>query len=327
MLIPYLILTPLLVLAVVLLFGFVGCTSFGASSSAATGADYPSTIKKETSLVGYWRLGEPASTAIAPPPPGGIAKDEQGTHPGHYFHFQPAPGADTKRHSFSNPAVINLGQKPGLLEKEASETCVEFNGGWVDMGFDAVLNPPQFTLEAWVFPQLDGDPLGNFYCLCETGAPATGKQKTEGFGLYAGPGDPTNPTSPYEWQIWMGDGTNFTKVANSLPSPAAVKSQLTYVVLTYDGSNVLLFVYIPNTGQELSNNSVAPLQGKFTGYKPATTGSLVVGAGRNLFPAVPGAAPKMLYAFHGKIQEVALYNKALTVGDSLVAHEQAGGSF
>ena len=94
------------------------------------------------------------------------------------------------------------------------------------MGFHAVLNPPQFTLEAWVFPQFDGDPLGNFYCLCETGAPSTGKQKTEGFGLYAGPEDPTDPTSPYEWQIWMGDGTNFTKVANTLPSPAAVGFQL-----------------------------------------------------------------------------------------------------
>ena len=33
MLIPYLILTPLLVLAVVLLFGFVGCATFGTSLS------------------------------------------------------------------------------------------------------------------------------------------------------------------------------------------------------------------------------------------------------------------------------------------------------
>lgn len=322
MLVFYLV-TPLLVLIIVLLFGFVGCSG---AFTASTGPDYPSTIKAEPSLVAYWRLGEPAGTATAPPPPGGIAKDEQGMHPGHYFVFKPPPAPDAKRHSFSNPGIINIGQTPGLLETKSSDPCVEFNGGWVDMGFDGPLNPPQFTMEAWINPEFDGDPLGNFYCVFETGAPDTGKQKTEGLGLYAGPGDPNNAASPYEWQVWMGNGTTFKKVVNSLPKPATVEFQLTYLVLTYDGTNVSLYLYRPNTGQQMDMASVAPLQGTFTGYKPSTSGTLLVGAGRNLFPSVPGVSPKRLYAFHGKIQEVALYNKALTI-DNLSAHEQSGGSF
>jgi Concanavalin A-like lectin/glucanases superfamily len=323
----YLLLVPFVVLIIVLLFGFVGCAKFTTSDiTTSTGVDYPSTIKAEASLVAYWRLGEPATTAIAPPKPGGIAAEEQGKYPGNYARYSPAPSTDKLHHSYSNGAVINLGQTPGLLEYAPSATCIDVNGGMVNIPFNADLNPPNFTLEAWVVAEFDGDPLGNFYCLFENGAPDIGKQKTEGFGLYAGPADLTNLNTPYEWQVWMGDGTTFAKVPNTLPTPAAVVFQkVTYLALTFDGTNLVLVLYYPGTGQDLTDASVVPLRAAFPTFKPATSGTFVIGSGRNLVAASPD--PNPLYAFRGKIQEVALYKQALTIQDHLVGHEQSGAGF
>jgi Concanavalin A-like lectin/glucanases superfamily len=325
-----LLIAPLAVLVVVLLFAFVGCSSFTADLSGESGADYPPVIQKEPSLVAYWRLQEPISTIVAPTPPGtvipGIAKDEQGAHPGKYFHLKQPTNQDNKRLSAANPGVLNLAQTPGLLANHPAYTCVEFNGGYVSVDFDPALNPANFTVEAWITADFQGFAHGTYFCLFEDGAPATGKQKTEGFALYAGPASPTDLTSNFEWQVWMGDGTTFTKLTNMQPTPALVQfNQTTYLALTFDGTNVMLFLYYPETGQDLSMTSVAPLVATFPTYKPATTGSFQIGAGRNLIPTSPSTNP--LYAYFGKVEEVALYNTALDVHTSLVAHEQSGGPF
>ena len=322
-----LLLVLVAVLVILLLFGFVGCTKFTSSNiTTKPGVDYPSTIKAESSLVAYWRLGEPASTAVAPPKPGGIAKEEQGKYPGNYAKFQHAAGIDKNHHSYSNGGSITLGETPGLLEYSPSDSCIEVNGAMVNVPFIPDLNPANFTVEACIVAEFNGDPQGNYYCLFENGAPTTGKQKTEGWGLYAGPADPTNLNTPYEWQAWMGDGTTFTKLTNTVGTAAAVVfQQLTYLALTFDGTNVVLYLYYPGTSQDLSSASVAPLRATFPTLKPATSGTFVIGSGRNLFPAFPSAAP--LYAFRGKVQEVALYNQALTIQDHLVGHEQAGAGF
>lgn len=316
---------PLVVLIVILLFGFVGCSSFTEDMSTSTGATYPAAINSEPSLVAYWRLQEPSTTAIAPPPPGGIAAEEKGKFPGHYSRLNPSTG-DKKRHSAANPGVINLGVTPGLLGNHPESTCVEFNGGFVSVDFDPGLNTPKFTFEAWVIADFLGFPNGNFYCLFENGAPATGKQKTEGFAIYAGPADISDPTTAYEWQVWMGDGATFTKLINTRPMPALVTFQkTTYLVLTFDGTTAVLYTYLPGTGQALTKESVAPLVATFPGFKPATSGKILIGAGRNLVPASPSNGT--FYAFQGKIQEVALYSDALTLEANLVGHEQSGGPF
>jgi hypothetical protein len=326
-----LLIAPLAVLVVVLLFAFVGCSSFGSADlPAASGDKYPPAVQAEPSLVAYWRLQEPAGTIVAPIPPGttvpGIAKDEQGAHPGKYFHFKQPTNQDTKRLSAANPGVLNLAETPGLLGNHPDFTCVEFNGGFVSVDFDPALNPAKFTVEAWITAEFEGFANGTYYCLFEDGAPATGKQKTEGFGLYAGPASPTDLTSPFEWQVWMGDGTTFTKLTNTQPTPALVKfNQITYLALTFDGANLMLFLYYPETGQDLTMESVAPLVANFPTYKPAISGSFLIGAGRNLIPASP--TNNSLYAFFGKVEEVALYNTALDPHTSLFAHQQSGGPF
>ncbi len=327
-----LVLTPLAVVVILFLFGFVGCDQvLGLDPIAVPG--YDANIKAETSLVAYWRLGEPAGTPV---PSTGTAIDQLSVHPGNYN--SAVITADAKRHSPDAPGTITLGIKPGLLEvtKPTDETvdpCIEVNGAFVEVPFDAVLNPSPFTFEAWIYPEFGIAPLYNFYCLFESSAPAGGGQKKLGFGLYAGPANPAGPmTQPYQWQVWMGNGTGFQQVA--VASDNVLFNQITYLALTYDpglpAPNLILYVYYPGTNQDLSFNSVAKIQGNVTNYRPNNQvggGSSLIGMGRNLFPGVmvdPVPLQPFLYPFVGKIQEVALYNKALSL-EVLGRHYMAGG--
>ncbi len=327
----FFVLAPLAVLLIILLFGFAGCASFSAAPSTTpppTGTPYDQVIKGESSLVAYWRLAEPAATAV---PSTGTAIDQKGAHNGNYN--KAVISADPKRHSFNAPGAITLGVTPGLLEHFPTDPCMEVNGGFVEVPFDSNLNASPFTFEAWVIAEFDGDPQGNFYCLAESSAPVGGVQKNVGWGLYAGPADPNKANQPYQWQFWMGNGAAFVKVG--IATDNVRFNQLTYLALTFDPgvatNNLKLFLYYPDTKQDLTAASVAPLQATVTGFKPNNNpggGSFLIGMGRNLFPGVAVGTPQpFLYAFHGKIQEVAFYNTALTVDNHLWIHEQAGGNF
>jgi hypothetical protein len=329
-----LMLAPLAVLLVLLLFGFSGCDRLlGLDDIIPNVSGYAATVKGESSLVAYWQLAEPSTTPV---PSTGTAIDQQGGRNGNY-NSTPI-NADAKRHSFSAPGTITLGNIPGLLEltKPTDQTkvpCIEVNGGFVEVPFDAVLNPSPFTFEAWVIPEFGSDPANNFYCLVESSAPDGGVQKKLGFGLYAGPANPASvQLQPYQWQVWMGNGQNFQQVA--VASDNVKFNQITYLALTYDpgapAPNLILYLYYPGTGQDISFNSVAKIQGSVTNYRPnnqAGGGSLLIGMGRNLFPGVavdPVALQPFLYAFSGKIQEVAIYSSALGI-EVLANHELAGG--
>lgn len=331
------VLTPLAVLLILLLFGFTGCASFGAASDAVpppAGTPYDQVIKGEASLVAYWRLAEPAGTPV---PGTGKAIDQKGAHNGNYN--KAVITADPKRHSFSAPGTITLGITPGLLDlktplDQSVNPCIEVNGSFVEVPFDSNINASPFTFEAWIIPEFGGDPQGNFYCLVESSSPVGGVQKKVGWGLYAGPADPTKTNQPYQWQVWMGDGMKFQKVG--IATDNVQFNKLTYLALTFDpgvaSNNLKLFLYYPDTKQDLSAASIAPLQATVTGFKPNNSpggGTFLIGMGRNLFPGVtvdPVALQPFLYAFHGKIQEVAFYNTALTPNDHLWIHEQAGGN-
>jgi hypothetical protein len=331
-------LTPLAVLMIVLLLGYVGCSSFGTAQTdtgpppappppAPQPPAYTPAIMREASLVAYWRLGEPASIAV---PSVGTAIDQKGAHNGNYNKV--IINADDKRHSPGAPGNIGVGVTPGILETSPPDKCIEVNGGYVEIPFDSNLNASPFTFEAWVVPEFGSDKQGNYYCLVESSAPIGGGQKKFGWGLYAGPGDPSKVNQPYQWQVWMGNGTGFVKAGVAIDN---VKfNQLTYLALTFDpgaaSNNLILYLYYPGTGQDLSANSIAPLQATVTGFRPNNNpggGNFLIGIGRNLFPGVavdPVPLQPLLYPFHGKIQEVAFYNTALSAANSLFYHEQAG---
>jgi hypothetical protein len=325
-----LLLTPLAVLAVLALFGFAGCAAVLDLQEVSYASSYKGTIVGENSLVAYWRLAEPKNTPV---PSNGTAIDQKGAHNGNYN--KKTITADPKRFSPAAPGDITLGVTPGLLDlsNETNNPCIEINGGFVEVPFDSVLNPAPFTFEAWITAEFGTDPQNRFYCLVESSAPAGGVQKKLGFGLYAGPANPASAQpQPYQWQVWMGDGQKFTRVA--IATDNLNFNQLTYVALTYDpgapGNNLLLYRYYPDTNQECSLPACAPIQaavGNFKANNQVGGGSLLIGMGRNLFPGVqadPVPLQPFLYAFKGKIQEAALYNTALKL-ERVASHMMAGG--
>jgi hypothetical protein len=330
-----LFLTPLAVLIVVLLLGFVGCNLVFSLDEAPAG-EYINTIIAEPTLVAFWPLSEANTTPV---PSTGTAFDAGGTHthPGNYN--KATITADAKRFSAAAAGDITLGIKPGLLEvtkpvDETQKPCIEVNGGFVEVPFDSLINPVPFTIEAWIVPEFDATPDKNYYCLFESSFPEGGVQKKVGFGLYAGPENPASAqVQPIRWQVWMGNGQSFQMVGMS--TDVVHFRQLTYLALTFDpgvpNNNLILFLYYPGTGQDLSMASVATLQATVTNFKAnnqAPGGSLLIGMGRNLFPGVmvdPVPLQPFLYAFPGKIQEVALYSSALDI-TKLANHETAGGN-
>jgi len=76
---------------------------------------------------------------------------------------------------------------------------VQVEGGFVQVPFNAALNPSAFSLEAWVVPFDEGfHPDPQYYqCLVESTGPAGLGKRTSGWGLFIGPQDPgVAPFSP-----------------------------------------------------------------------------------------------------------------------------------
>jgi hypothetical protein len=338
------LLGALAVLVSISLFGFVGCAAIaGLDEDFKVAPSYDQSIQGESTLVAYWRLGEPIATPV--PSTGGTAKSETNRHNGDYQPLGTAP-ADTARHS---PPVggtpIQLGQKPGLLTKSPDHTGMQSTSGagYVQIPFADELNTTTFTFEAWLNPDIGDDDNkfpGNYYCIVESTGPA-GKdglgKKSAGFGLYIGPKDvpPKTPPGPYFWQVWMGDGTKLSQVGVS-NKPVEFK-KTTYLALTFSADTGLqLFVYLPGTKQNLDAmtgqlNVNFPPGFKFRAAVDSQfLGDFFIGSGSNLYPDVPGAPTQRLYPFKGYIQEVAMYNADLSAPNNtglakLAGHELSGG--
>jgi len=331
------LLAPVSVLAVMFFFGVIGCAAIAGLDEVFTAPTYDERVKGEASLVAYWRLGEPSSTPV--PSSGGAAKSQVGPNNGDYEPLAKAP-VDNARHSPPvGPSPIQLGL-PGLLTKFPNETGMQSKdgAGYVQVPFAPDLNPPNFTFEAWVNPDIgddDNQSPGNYYCIVESTGPP-GKNglgaKKFGFGLYIGPKDvpPKTPPGQYFWQIWMGDGNKLSQVAVS-KDPVTFK-KTTYLVLTFDNTKLQLFLYLPGTGQDL-DKIAGQFSATFPQFKPVDStilGDFYIGSGSNLYPAVPGIPAQRLYPFKGYIQEVALYNTDLSAPNNqglgnLAGHEQSGG--
>jgi hypothetical protein len=331
----------LAILVVVLLLGFVGCGATLGDVPDIQG-DYGTAIESTPGLVAYWRLGEPAATPV--PSTGGAAQSEVGGVHGDYSKLAPEASPNNQLHAPATSGAIILGVIPGLLEipPQGQFACINTDGGYVQVPWAEELNTPQFTLEAWVLPNPLLDPK-YFYCLAETTGPQGLGQKKTGWGLYLGPSDISNPNpaGPLFWQVWMGDGNQLKRAAIAspdFPTPGFSQLRLTYLALTFDGSQKLqLFLYFPNTGQDIS---MAQLQALEIPNPPIIfqrndasadgQGDFFIGTGSNL-TLIPFSGDR-LYPFKGKIQEVALYKTDLSapqnlgVQKTLAGHELSGGN-
>ena len=208
--------------------------------------------------VAYWRLDETDGTALY---------DYAGGHSGLYVGVNNGLGS------------VSFGV-PGYSTYD-TDTAVAFDGyiGYGQVPYSGDLNPPNFSVECWVFPT---GGAGNYRSPFSNRSTAAGPQ---GYLLYADASD--------KWSFWMGTGGGWI----SAEGPAVVLNQWTHLVGTYDGTNQVFYVNgqpVVSQGAVLSPNAVAPLN---------------IGAGQNEGPPT--------FFWPGSVDEVAVYGAALTAGQVL----------
>jgi hypothetical protein len=301
-----LLLVPLLTLAVVLLFGFTGCAldaegklpdDTGRPPGERPPEDgddgpigpprsptYKDRIMEEGYLVAWWRLSEGgvATTAI----------DSAGKHP------------NLEGTYLGNP---DLSQSGPLT----ADTCASFSGAQhVEVAHSMLLNPPDFSIEAWVNPDLQvAAPQPEV--LVSSRVRVQGEPY--GFALLLDL-DPANP----RWLARVLGGTaGATEFAAPLGSPdPAQQDGWRHVVVTYrtgtnqfdhDATNEakVLRLYVDRFPQLDPNNSAHDYIVNVT-YTPLEMEQRALRLG-----AWNDAAPPDQY-FYGRLDEVALYNGALT---------------
>lgn len=323
----YLWLTPIAVGAIVSLLGFVGCNLIFKLDETHVGdfTKYGETILADTPVM-YLRLQESSPGTVIP---GGAAVDELGANPGIYERLGTAlPDDPTALSPAAGPPLLEIGIAPPVLPPESLTTATRVRAGRVRVPFSAAINPPQFTFEIFVEPEWDLSVLGRYYAVVEsTDKPATAStnSKQKGFAMYAGPESPTNPQTPYRWQLWVGSGSDFRQLALAPPANAGnpgplVEAAPTYLCVTFDGADFQLFAY--SDGRDIDSVKYRLLPQPFVQNSNADMTIGMAQASRSLVPPFPGPN-RNLYPFIGKLQEVAIYNTALNE-ERIVSHIMTG---
>jgi Concanavalin A-like lectin/glucanases superfamily/Glucose / Sorbosone dehydrogenase len=208
----------------------------------------------------YWRLAEASGTSAAD----SSGNNRTGTY-------------------LNTPAL----SQPGALAGDAN-TAVGFNGSdeYVNVPYNAALNPAAFTVEAWA--NVTGG-AGTFRSLVTSRDYAPGNAR--GFVLYAAPDN--------TWQFWTGSGD-----WNVVYGPPVVLNQWTHLVGTYDGTTARLYV----------NGILAA--SKTMGYLANAQRPLRIATGKSEAAAQ--------YFLPGRVDEVAVYGSALSAA-RVQAHFAAAG--
>jgi hypothetical protein len=314
---PFLV--PLLALPVVLLFRFVGCSSFSAEDPGPETTppsptpmppptntkppryrDYilgapnnPGQVKNPTfppngaEVIAYWRLVDAAASQAA--------IDEKGFQDGAYKegHVLPVVAGSEGR----NPAHFTPGQ-PSLITSDPAVQGRFFDGGYVQVPYKPGLYSDEFTIEAWV--KINALAPTFSHALFDAGGryALTGSTIRErGFRLYA---DQQN-----KWQARMGPGT-----ADLFPTPFMVSpSPRTHVALTVANDvagggkkKVTLYLDAKEVASAVADS-----------YAPPDSAPLYLGIENT--NQSPATAPTLRHPALFQIQEVVLYRKAL-------AHEE-----
>jgi hypothetical protein len=234
----------------------------------------------------------------------------------------PLPAGDPGWHSNAlSTATLDVGAAgpPPISSTDKTVTSYRLNGGFVRVTYQPDLNPAEFTLEALVLPEWPDLTDGKYYCLLESSAPAAPKQKNQGYAIYAGPDDPGNPSSKSTWQFWIGDGGAFQRLALKNPLPAGdagleVVKEPTYLAVTYRGADVFFYMYYASRQlHDLIKYELVHLN--YVPVAAASSQDLLIGISgpqRAVFAPFPGPDPPagFLYAFNGRVAEVAIYSEA-----------------
>jgi Concanavalin A-like lectin/glucanases superfamily len=269
---------------------FVGC------SFVVPYYKYENTVSQTPGLVALWPLNETSGTVAYDLGPHGFN--------GTYTMGPVVTTYNSSQQSDISPGTFTLNQPNIVAGDSLSDSstslspCTNFNGGFVSVPWNAALGPPmpgQFTLEAWVVANwTDAQTNRSFRVVVSTsGAPAS-----TGFVLFASPDN--------LWSAAVGIGTQFVTATTS-SNQTIVQGSVYFLVVTYDGSTLTLWVNPADTTQPPDGSMAAP------GYVPvASPVPLFIGTG-----APNGPTP--LFPFNGSIQDVAFYNVVLD-GKTIETH-------
>ena len=319
----YYLLLPVVVLAVMSLLRFRGC-SFQTGGIPGQPDLYGSAVKADGPTA-WFRLeetGGPTAKNEEGPPDGTYSTANSPLSAGNPLWHSPAVPSTSLKFAINNPSLVPL------ESQDPFDFSVRFQGSQVVADIPALLNLTEFTLEALVFADWDTTVMGNYYCVLElagTPHPAT-NIKGAGFGLYAGPSDTTNPNSPYSWQAWMGNGLDFYRLEevkpykmndpmNPNPGPTVTKDDATYLAFTFSQlqGEAFLFLFTQDRDIDYVSYQLIPMT-----YAPVVAGmasqALQIGATAQgpLFTPPPPTPIPVLYPFIGQMANVAIYNKVLS---------------
>jgi hypothetical protein len=300
------VLVPLVLLAVVTTLCLVGCAfQTGGLPMTVFTAYRSTTVLGNANLVAFWPLDDEINSPKAEEPKSGFVGDyvTATTNPGQ---FPDPPVAN-----FSAPAVGKLAwAQPGIVAGDCiggdpnnRTTCIAVNGGYVSVPQNAKLNPPSFTVEAWVRVDWNNtDPVNfppAFRLVVDSRAFAP--NNVTGFALFATPDN--------HWAVSVGGGA----VGQTIVTGEAVTFNTTsYLAATYDGATDTLTLFVDGIRSSPAMVGVP--------YVQNTTSPLFIGSGspssplRPQPPAVPVDQTAPLFPFVGEIEDVAIYNVALAGG-------------
>ena len=211
--------------------------------------------KGESGLVAHWKLDENS---------GATALEESGLHDGVWN---------------GNPTFSQDGASLGT----ATSVCLDGSGDFVEVPYDAALNPATFTVSLWA--RVDG---GSGYR-----SPLTSRDvgPASGYILYA---DPSN-----QWQLWLGNGGGWS----TLTGTPVVNGEWVHLTGSYDGSIARFYIdgaLVSSRSSALSQNTARPLR---------------IGAGRT-----DGSAS---FDFNGCVDDVRIWKRALSGAEIAALSEYA----
>jgi hypothetical protein len=286
--------------------GWGGCDFSGHATAHQTYTG--DTILPTAGLVSYWTLGEEpgATTAI----------DLKSGHDGTYVTAPAYPdipetqsAASSGNFQLGGGGIVAGDIRDPFASPDDRTTCMVADGGYVSVPFNPDINPSgPFTIEAWVRADWSAGDLLRFRCVINAMDVSGGNK---GFAIFSNPNN--------VWEAWVGDGTATDAAWTIVRSGNPIRlGMVYYLVATYDGSTLNLWI----DGDPVSNG----LPG---GYVANATNSLYIGAGAPwlpLRPQAPGVQDGPLWPFKGAIQDVAIYNRALT-SEEIMTHVTDGNGF
>lgn len=321
----FLVLVPVALLALISGFCFVGCVldTHGLGGGPDKPDDVPFTKYSDEDVlptcVAYWPLSEPSPADDS----GKIAcHDAKGTNDGEYKHKGNAPtlfpcplmtGPDI--YSANESGFLELGATnivPGDATQPGNDpkilnTGMTVGGAFVTVPFNAVINPPVFTVEAWARPEWDATAPAAFRAVVDS-RDSVGPAAF-GFAIWV------NKDGLWEAQLCLSGGTPFLYV----PAIPAVLGEIAHVVLTFDGLKAGLFI----NGNLESSLTQLPAQ---TTFAPNAARPLVIGVGLPWLPDRTQPSDQVFFPllpFNGTIQDVAIYDTVLS-DDDIMKHFNDG---